>query len=39
MKYNIYCDASCHIQHDGNDIMVIGEVFCSKKGAKKLIKK
>ena len=38
MKYNIYCDESCHIQHDGNDIMVIGGVFCSKKSAKKINK-
>ena len=30
MKYNIYCDESCHLQHDGNDIMVIGGVFCLK---------
>lgn len=29
--YNLYCDESCHLQHDGNDIMVIGSVYCEKK--------
>lgn len=29
--FNLYCDESCHIQHDGNDIMVIGSVYCEKK--------
>lgn len=38
MEYNIYCDESCHIQHDGNDIMVIGGVFCPKSKAKKINK-
>ena len=36
--YNVYCDESCHIQHDGNDIMVIGGVFCPKSKAKKINK-
>ena len=38
MKYNIYCDESCHLQHDGNDIMIIGGVFCSKHNARKINK-
>lgn len=29
--YNLYCDESCHLQYDGNDIMVIGSVYCEKK--------
>ena len=37
MKYNVYCDESCHLQNDGNDIMVIGGVFCSKTKVKKNI--
>lgn len=36
MKYNVYCDESCHLQNDGNDIMVIGGVFCSKTKVKKI---
>lgn len=38
MKYNIYCDESCHLQHDGNDIMIIGGVFCPKHKARKINK-
>lgn len=31
--YNIYCDESCHLEHDGEKAMVIGGVWCplSKK--------
>ena len=36
MKYNVYCDESCHLQNDGNDIMIIGGVFCSKTKVKKI---
>lgn len=25
---NIYCDESCHMKHDGNDIMVLGSISC-----------
>ena len=36
MKYNVYCDESCHLQNDGNDIMVIGGVFCPTSKSKKI---
>ncbi|OQB54106.1 MAG: hypothetical protein BWX97_00082 [Firmicutes bacterium ADurb.Bin146] len=26
--YNIYCDESCHLERDGNDIMVLGCISC-----------
>lgn len=26
--YNIYCDESCHLQNDKNDIMVLGAITC-----------
>lgn len=26
--YNIYCDESCHLEHDGEKAMVIGGVWC-----------
>ena len=31
--YNIYCDESCHLEHDGEKAMVIGGIWClySKK--------
>lgn len=32
--YNIYCDESCHLQNDGNDIMVLGGISCPTKHAK-----
>ena len=33
MEYNIYCDESCHLEHDGIPVMAIGGVWCefSKK--------
>ena len=34
MKYNIYCDESCHLQNDGNDVMVLGSVQCPKEKAR-----
>jgi hypothetical protein len=27
--YNVYCDESCHLEHDGHGSMVIGSVWCS----------
>jgi hypothetical protein len=26
--YNIYCDESCHLEHDGKPIMVLGALWC-----------
>ena len=26
--YNIYCDESCHLEHDGESAMTIGGVWC-----------
>ena len=27
--YNVYCDESCHLEHDGFKAMVVGSVWCS----------
>lgn len=27
-EYHVYCDESCHIQHDHQQIMVLGAVWC-----------
>ncbi|MGD0155110.1 MAG: DUF3800 domain-containing protein [Terracidiphilus sp.] len=27
--YNVYCDESCHLEHDGLGVMVLGAVWCS----------
>lgn len=29
--YNIYCDESCHLEHDGESAMAIGGVWCQSK--------
>ncbi|MBR3785980.1 MAG: DUF3800 domain-containing protein [Firmicutes bacterium] len=31
MKYNIYCDESCHLPNDKIDLMVIGGLSCPKE--------
>ena len=30
MEYNIYCDESCHLEHDNIKIMVLGAIWCTK---------
>ncbi|MDE4542249.1 DUF3800 domain-containing protein [Thermoanaerobacterium sp. R66] len=32
--YNIYCDESCHLEHDDSKVMVIGGIWCSKNKIK-----
>ncbi len=31
IEYNVYCDESCHLEHDNHDFMVIGAVYCPKE--------
>jgi len=31
MEYNIYCDESCHLEHDGINIMALGAIWCDKE--------
>ena len=38
MKYNIYCDESCHLEHDNQRYMILGGIIC-EKGHRKLVKK
>lgn len=33
---NAYCDESCHLLNDGNDIMVLGCIFCEEKHIKQV---
>ena len=28
--YNIYCDESCHLENDGQNVMVLGAIWCPK---------
>lgn len=36
MEYNIYCDESCHLEHDNSDIMFIGGISCEKSDIKRM---
>ena len=31
LLYNVYCDESCHLEHDGIRVMVLGAVWCPAK--------
>ena len=26
--FNIYCDESCHLEHDRQQVMVLGAIWC-----------
>lgn len=34
--YKLFCDESCHLQHDGGDVMVLGAMHCSAEKAEQL---
>lgn len=34
--FNIYCDESCHLEHDLYDVMVLGAVYCSSSEKRKV---
>lgn len=33
---NIYCDESCHLEHDAQDVMVLGAVWCPRAKAREI---
>lgn len=35
-EYNIYCDESCHLEHDRQPIMIIGGMWCPKELVKQI---
>ena len=35
---NIYCDESCHLEHDNMPVMVLGAISCKKKHRRKVFK-
>lgn len=39
MTYNIYCDESCHLENDQQNIMLLGGVWCAKDKAKDILKR
>ena len=34
--YNVYCDESCHLEHDRQPIMAVGAVWCPQEEARRL---
>lgn len=36
MLYNIYCDETCHLEHDGINVMVLGAVWCPQENLKEI---
>lgn len=36
MEYNVYCDESCHLEHDGINVMALGAIYCPKDSVKKV---
>lgn len=35
-EYNIYCDESCHLEHDRQPIMVVGGIWCPKDATRQI---
>lgn len=33
---NMYCDESCHLEHDGINVMGLGAVWCDKKHVREI---
>lgn len=36
MLYNVYCDESCHLEHDGINVMVLGAIWCPQSKLKEI---
>jgi hypothetical protein len=36
---NIYCDESCHLEHDGHDVMALGAVSCPADSAREIARR
>ncbi|MDR3149507.1 MAG: DUF3800 domain-containing protein, partial [Oscillospiraceae bacterium] len=36
MNYNIYCDESCHLEHDHINVMVLGAVWCPHENTREI---
>lgn len=36
IEYNIYCDESCHLEHDKQSCMVLGAIWCPKERVSQL---
>lgn len=38
-EYNIYCDESCHLEHDNAKAMVVGAIWCEKSLTQEIFKR
>lgn len=36
MLYNVYCDETCHLEHDDSNAMVLGAIWCPKEKVKEI---
>ena len=36
MLYNVYCDETCHLEHDGINVMVLGAIWCPQDKVKEI---
>ena len=36
LEYNVYCDESCHLEHDGINVMALGAIWCPKNKLKEI---
>jgi len=36
LLYNVYCDETCHLEHDGINVMVLGAVWCPQSKLKEI---
>ncbi|GHT72514.1 hypothetical protein AGMMS50262_01430 [Bacteroidia bacterium] len=39
MKYNVYCDESCHLENDNIHVMVWGAIWCLKEKKSEIFKR
>lgn len=35
-EFNVYCDESCHLEHDRQSVMVLGNAWCNKIDVKRI---
>lgn len=38
VDYKIYCDESCHLQHDGSNVMVLGALRCEAAHVERIVR-
>ena len=36
IKINVYCDETCHLEHDGHKAMALGAIWCPKDKIKEI---